>query len=60
MPSSTRFSFVRTKAPPLPGLTCWNSTIFQTWPSISMWVPFLNWLVLITVPQCREMPVPAA
>ena len=26
-PSSTLRSFVRTNAPPLPGLTCWNSTI---------------------------------
>ena len=24
------FSFVRTKAPPLPGFTCWNSTMRQT------------------------------
>src|SRR5918999_57073 len=47
-PSSTRFSFVRTNAPPLPGLTCWNSTILKTLPSTSMWVPFLNWLVEIT------------
>ena len=46
-PSSTRFSFERTKAPPLPGLTCWNSTIRKTLPSTSMWVPFLNWLVEI-------------
>ena len=50
-PSSTRFSFVRTKAPPLPGLTCWNSTIWKTVPSTSMWVPFLNWLVEIKVPE---------
>src|ERR1700742_1085428 len=40
-----RRSFVRTKAPPLPGLTCWNSTIFQIFPSISMWLPLRNWLV---------------
>ena len=32
---------------PLPGLTCWNSIIRKTWPSTSMWVPFLNWLVEI-------------
>src|SRR4051794_902201 len=47
-PSWVRRSLVRTKAPPLPGLTCWNSTILKTVPSTSMWVPFLNWLVLIT------------
>src|SRR5918996_5402684 len=45
-PSSTRLSLVRTKAPPLPGLTSWNSTMRKTLPSTSMWVPFLNWLVL--------------
>src|SRR3954471_15865521 len=47
-PSSDRLSLVRTNAPPLPGFTCWNSTILKTVPSTSMWVPFLNWLVLIT------------
>src|SRR5919199_5072999 len=47
-PSVVRLSLVRTKAPPLPGLTCWNSTILKTVPSTSMWVPFLNWFVLIT------------
>src|SRR3954465_11672738 len=46
-PSSARLSFVRTNAPPLPGFTCWNSTILKTVPSTSMWAPFLNWLVLI-------------
>src|SRR4051794_7775847 len=47
-PSAARRSFVRTNAPPLPGLTCWNSMILKTVPSTSMWFPFLNWLVLIT------------
>ena len=47
-PSETRLSFVRTKAPPLPGLTCWNSTTLKIVPSTSMWVPLRNWLVLIT------------
>src|SRR3954462_5026279 len=47
-PSVARLSLVRTNAPPLPGFTCWNSTILKTVPSTSMWVPFLNWLVLIT------------
>ncbi|SLI85409.1 Uncharacterised protein [Mycobacteroides abscessus subsp. abscessus] len=27
LPDTTFFSLVRTKAGPLPGLTCWNSTI---------------------------------
>src|SRR5215216_5793776 len=45
-PSLARQSFVRTNAPPLPGLTCWNSRILKTVPSTSMWLPFLNWLVL--------------
>ena len=53
-PSSTRFSFERTKAPPLPGFTCWNSTTLKTLPSTSMCVPFLNWLVLITALQGSE------
>src|SRR3954449_176102 len=46
-PSDARRSFERTNAPPLPGLTCWNSTILKIVPSTSMWLPFLNWLVLI-------------
>jgi hypothetical protein len=45
-PESSALSFVRTKAPPLPGLTCWNSTMRQTPPSSSMCIPFRNWLVL--------------
>src|SRR4051794_37393843 len=44
-PVSIPFSFVRTKAPPLPGLTCWNSTMRQTSPSSAMCIPFLNWFV---------------
>src|SRR4051794_16631016 len=46
-PSAARRSFVRTNAPPLPGLTCWNSMILKTVPSTSLWLPFLNWLVEI-------------
>src|SRR6185295_6934547 len=44
-PSSIRRSLVRTKAPPLPGLTCWNSRILKIFPSISTSDPFLNWFV---------------
>src|SRR5947209_9194735 len=46
-PSLARRSFVRTNAPPLPGLTCWNSRILKIVPSTSMWLPFLNWFVEI-------------
>src|SRR5581483_9628279 len=47
-PESRPFSFVRTNAPPLPGFTCWNSTMRQTEPSSSMCIPFRNWLVETT------------
>src|SRR5919202_1755764 len=65
-PSVVRLSLVRTNAPPLPGLTCWNSTILKTVPSTSIWVPFLNWLVLITPrngsrsgrPRLKSRPLP--
>ena len=30
LPDSTFLSLVRTNAPPLPGLTCWNSTTVQS------------------------------
>src|SRR4051794_22527717 len=54
LPSEARRSFVRTNAPPLPGLTCWNSTTLKIVPSTSMWLPFLNWFVLIKVRSvCR-------
>jgi hypothetical protein len=51
LPSDARRSRVRTNAPPLPGLTCWNSSTLKTVPSTSMWFPFLSWLVLITLTQ---------
>src|SRR5947209_7704638 len=54
LPSEARRSLVRTNAPPLPGLTCWNSTILKTVPSTSMWLPLRNWLVEIMFGgQCR-------
>src|SRR5689334_15998760 len=52
LPVSTALSFVRTKAPPLPGLTCWNSTMRQMTPSTSTCMPFLNWLVEIVSAIC--------
>src|SRR5215207_2513719 len=48
LPDSTFFSVVRTKAPPLPGLTCWNWTTAQSWPSRSSTMPFLRSLVVAT------------
>src|SRR6266487_96797 len=48
LPDSTFFSFVRTNAPPLPGLTCWNSTTFQSWPSMRKVMPFFRSFVVAT------------
>src|SRR5436305_2889095 len=45
-PSDARRSFVRTNAPPLPGLTCWKSRILKTVPSTSIWLPLRNWFVV--------------
>src|SRR5919109_5144191 len=44
-PLARFLSLVRTNAPPLPGLTCWNSTIRQTSRSTSMCIPLRNWFV---------------
>src|SRR5262245_9936217 len=44
-PVFTLRSLVRTKAPPLPGLTCWNSTTWNRTPSSSRVMPFLKSLV---------------
>src|SRR5712691_12131893 len=41
-------SLVRTNAPPLPGLTCWKSTTFQSWPSRFSVMPFLRSFVVAT------------
>src|SRR6201999_2589656 len=48
LPDMTFFSLVRTKAGPLPGLTCWNSTTFQSCPSRFSVMPFFRSLVLAT------------
>src|SRR5690348_6991267 len=55
-PLSSAFSFVRTKAPPFPGFTCWNSTMRQTPPSSSMCIPFLNWFVLTVSATASRLP----
>src|SRR5215472_5657997 len=49
LPDITFFSLVRTNAPPLPGLTCWNSTTLQSWPSMFKVMPFLRSFVVATV-----------
>src|SRR3954471_18114340 len=52
LPERTLFSFVRTKAGPLPGLTCWNSTTDQSWPPSSLsTMPFLRSFVEATVAE---------
>src|SRR5699024_568742 len=40
--------FVRTNAGPLPGLTCWNSTICCSLPSSIRTIPFLKSAVVAT------------
>src|SRR5215210_6495211 len=52
-PEPRLLSLVRTNAPPLPGFTCWKSTMRHTPPSIPMCIPFLNWFVL-TVSATRQ------
>ncbi len=55
LPESTFLSFVRTKAGPLPGLTCWNSTTDQSWsPSSLSTRPFLRSFVVATVADSPE------
>src|SRR5262249_13729531 len=49
LPLITFFSLVRTNAPPFPGLTCWNSTTFQSWPSMLSVMPFLRSFVVATL-----------
>src|ERR687897_3486742 len=46
---------VLTKAPPLPGLTCWKNRMVNRLPSTRMADPFLNWLVDIML----ELPFTA-
>src|SRR6476660_5099336 len=45
LPDRTFFSLVRTKAPPLPGLTCWNSTTVNRPSGRFNAMPFLKSLV---------------
>ena len=39
LPVTTFLSLVRTNAPPLPGLTCWNSMTFHSCPSMLRTTP---------------------
>src|SRR5215470_2251825 len=45
-------SLVRTKAPPLPGLTCWKSTMLYGCPSSWIFSPFLNSAVETCIRSC--------
>src|SRR5215468_8645926 len=54
LPDSTFFSVVRTKAPPLPGLTCWKSTTVHSWPSRLSTRPFFRSLVVATMSLLLE------
>src|SRR3954447_593181 len=51
-PVRTFFSFVRTKAPPLPGFTCWNSTTEKSPSGRSRLMPLRRSLVLMLMPTC--------
>src|SRR6478735_5537585 len=46
LPDSTFFSLLRTTAPPLPGLWCWNQMTCQSWPSRLSTMPFFRSLVV--------------
>src|ERR1700694_995286 len=59
LPDITFFSLVRTKAGPLPGLTCWNSTTFHSCPSRFSVMPFFRSFVLATSSlQLKDQQVP--
>src|SRR5271154_3009332 len=61
-PLRTFLSFVRTKAPPLPGLTCWNSTTLNRPSGRLRLMPFFRSLVETAMNVLRESgegPAPA-
>ena len=62
LPFLTLRSLVRTNAPPLPGLTCWNSTTWNSPLSSSRVIPFFRSLVVMagTVNPSAMQSVPAA
>src|SRR3954464_10503100 len=51
-PVRTFFSLVRTKAPPLPGFTCWNSTTEKSPSGRSRLMPLRRSLVLMLMTAC--------
>src|SRR5580693_1352305 len=53
-PLRTFLSFVRTKAPPLPGFTCWNSTTLNRPSGRSRLMPFFRSLVETAMDVLRE------
>ncbi len=55
LPDRTFLSLVRTKAGPLPGLTCWNSTTLQSCWSMTSTIPFLrSFVVAMGLLGCRR------
>src|ERR1700733_15885036 len=54
-PLRTFLSLVRTKAPPLPGLTCWNSTTLKSPSGRSRLMPFFRSLVETAMDVLREI-----
>src|SRR3954454_14834214 len=48
LPVITFFRVVRTKAPPLPGLTCWKAVTAHSWPSRLRNKPFFKSFVVAT------------
>src|SRR5580698_4975713 len=53
-PLRTFLSLVRTKAPPLPGFTCWNSTTLNRPSGRSKLMPFFRSLVETAMDVLRE------
>src|SRR5580704_2735817 len=54
-PLRTFLSLVRTNAPPLPGLTCWNSTTLKSPSGRLRLMPFLRSLVETAMDVLREV-----
>src|SRR6516165_9896555 len=54
LPLRTFLSLVRTNAPPLPGLTCWNSTTLNRPSGRSRLMPFFKSLVETAMDVLRE------
>src|SRR5919112_954123 len=59
-PVRTFLSLVRTKALPLPGLTCWNSTTFMRFPSRLSVMPFLRSFVVAMASPYQELSTASA